>query len=181
MDKKGVSPNILLIFFIFFFFFATIFLGIWIFGITQVESAFSSIDLTLGDVNFNETYNDGLFPAFESIKNSADNLGLLLLFGMILMMVIIAFFVKGSRMLIVYDIALIVVSFALSVQMSIAFNDYRTAVSEINAVHVDILPKTSAFLLNLPYLIVIIGVLVGIITYGLTRKKSTQPKVFGEF
>lgn len=181
MDKKGISPNILLVFFVFFFFFAVIFLGIVLFITTQVDSAFSSIDLQVGVVSFNETYNQTLFQAFQTIEQTSDTLGLMLLFGMAILMVIIGFFSTANRMWIIYDIIIMIVSFILAVELSKGFNTYINSIDEINLIHADIIPQTSSLLLNLPFMVVVVGALVGIVTYGITRKKSIPPRVMEGF
>ncbi len=181
MDKKGISPSILLVFFVFFFFFAVVFLGIVLFITTQIDSAFSSINLQVGAVSFNETYNQTLFQAFNTIEQTSDTLGVMLLFGMAILMVIIGFFSTANRMWIVYDIIIMIISFILVVELSRGFNTYISSINEINLIHADIIPQTSGLLLNLPFMVVVVGALVGIVTYGITRKKDNTPRVLEGF
>lgn len=180
-DKKGLSPNLLLFAFAFFAFFIVVFLGIWMFGITTLDSTFSKIDIQIGAVSFNDTYNQTMRPSLQVAQEQADSLGLVLLFGMIIVMILIGFFTKGNKMWVVYDVIIIVIAFFLAVQLSIGFNDYLSSSEEMNQIHADLLPKTSGLLLDLPYLIVIVGALVGIVTYGIKRKRKQEPNVFGQF
>lgn len=181
MDKKGLSPNILLFVFSFFAFFIVMFLGIWAYGINTLDNTFSQIDIQIGNVSFNDTYNDTMRPSLQVAQEQVDSLGLVLLFGMIIVMILIGFFTKGNKMWIVYDVIIIVIAFFLAVQLSIGFNDYIGTNTELNQIHADLLPKTSGLLLDLPYLIVIVGALVGIVTYGIKRKRKQEPNVFGQF
>ena len=66
MDKKGAIV-IQVIGFVFIAFFVVLFLGVFIYGLQIVDSAFTNLNFTIGDVNSSAAYEDTLKQGIDAI------------------------------------------------------------------------------------------------------------------
>lgn len=170
-NKRGLT-SLMVVFFIFIIFFVVLFLGIQAFWATKVNDAFSVIDFQIGNVSFNETYNKTMAPGLDAIIDNSDTSGIILIFGMIVVMLIIGFKFSTSRLWIILDIFVIAVAFAVAVYLSRAFNTFINSSPELLALFSTTLQTSSTLMLNLPFIIIIAGSLIMIVTYGILRKKE---------
>ncbi len=170
-NKKGLT-GLMAIFFVFLIFFIILFLGVQAFGVIKVRDLLSSVDFQIGNVSFNDTYNITMAPALDSIIDNSDNAGMILIFGMIVVMLLIGFSFSTSRLWLIFDWFVIVVAFIIAVILSRAFNTFINTTPEILEIFSTDLQVSSTFMLNLPFVVIIVGFLVMILTYGVLRKKQ---------
>lgn len=173
-NKKGMQLMTLLaaVFIIVFF---TVFLGVIVFTVNTTDDAFLTVDLVLNDQNFTEVYQNTTQVAFTQIRNTADNAGLLLILGMLIVMTLTGYmFRTDKRLWIAADIFLIVVAFVTAVYLLQGFETFVQTSANFTAVYSDDLPETFRLVNNLPILIPIFGIIIMFATYGITRKKE-QP------
>ncbi len=184
-SKKGIgfAPTIMLIVFIFLVFIGVIVLGVLFFGLEQIDQLFSEItfNITSSSLNqsFNETYQETLGIGISATLNSLSNLALGLILGMILVMMIMGFALKSNRLWVVLDIIIIVIAFTGAVYISNAFDTFINSDAAFLDIFSNELQLPSTFLLNLPFYIAIIGVLIIIITYAATRRRGEPVVEFG--
>lgn len=183
MNRKGdlqmtsVIPIILFIFAVFFF---LIFYGITIAGFSLVNDALSQ-DVDVGASNLADV-NDLTFGAItEALLNSADTIGIMIIFSMIVFMIFSAyFFGNNNKLWIPVDILILLFVYIIAVYIS---NSYETIihVGSVFDVYIDTLPKSSSFMLNLPMYVPIIGALIMIVTYTRIGRDDDQgvPNVLG--
>lgn len=170
-NKKGLSA-LILVFFVFLIFFLILYLGVQAYAVSQVQNVFSSIDFNIGNVSFNESYGQTLNPALQTIIDRSDNAGLVLIFGMIIVMFLIGYNFRANRLWIIFDFFAILVTFAISVYLSRFFNTFINSNSELLTLYSTTMQKSSAFVLNLPASVIIVGALMMVLTYGILRKRG---------
>lgn len=178
-NRRGQMQALMLIAFIFIAFFFVIFIGIGVYTINIVQNQLSSIDMTVGNMTYNQTYSQGLYPALNTLKNSMDTEGIVLLFGMIVCQMIVAYGLRNRKtMWVIMDIIIIIVSFIIAVIISNTFNLVINSNSDLFQVYSQQIPTPSAFILNLYIYIPVVGILISIITYGIFKKKEVN--IYGE-
>ncbi len=159
---------------IFLGFMGIIMMGIFVYGANIIDTTFSSMDIKIGDVNFTEAYDDTLGIGVNVFLDSADNYGLGLLLGMVVLMVIASFMFKEKQkawMVIEFVILIIAFIFAVTVQRA-----YDTVINSstilLDIYSVDLI-KSSKFILNLHIIIPIVWAFIVILSYGLFKKERT--------
>ena len=170
-SKKGLT-GLLQVFFVFLIFFFIMYIGVQAYAVIQIDNLLSSVDFKIGDVSFNETYNNTMALALDSIVDNSDNAGMILIFGMIVVMLIIGFSFSTNRLWMVFDWFVIVVAFIIAVFLSRAFDTFIHTTPEILSIFSTELENSSRFMLNLPFVVIIVGLLVMILTYAILRKKE---------
>lgn len=168
-DKRGLA-SLQIVFFVFIVAFFVLYLGAQTFAVSKVRTIISPIDFNIGNVSFNESYGTFIEPSLKAIINTADNSGLLLIFGMIFVMLLLGFYFRANRLWVVFDFFVVVFSFIASVYMSRTFNTFINSNTELLSVYSTELQHSSFIILNLPYIVVIVGALIMIVTYGITSK-----------
>lgn len=178
--KKGFTTTMMIFFFIFAAFFIAIILGVFSYGTAKVQTAFQSINnLSIGNVSFTDTYYTTLDVGLTSIIKQYSFMSLALLIGMIGVMLIMSYKVEQkNRLLIPLDIVIIVVGFIVSVYLTNAFNNYINANADLFAIYSNSHSLSSTFILNLPIIEPIVGILIMIITYGTVKKKEPNIGVY---
>ncbi len=170
--KAGKLNAVMLILLIFLGFMAIIMMGVGVYMANIVDSTFSNIDITIGDQNFTEVYDDTLGIGINVFLNSADNYGLGLLLGMILLMVISSLiFKEKQKAWIVLEFVILLAAFIFAVTIQRSYDliiNSSTAFLDIYSVD---LINSSKFILNLPLIITIVWSFIVIITYGLFKKE----------
>lgn len=175
MENKKGFMMLTLIAFVFVVVFFAIGLGVILYVLDTTDQAFLGIDLVLNNQNFTEVYQNTTQVGINQLRNTADNAGLLLILGMLVVMSVTGYiFRTNQRLWIVLDIFLIVVAFTMGVYLNQGFETFVFYDGNITEIYADDLPNTFRIVNNLPILIPIVGVLVMFITYGVTRKKEDQ-------
>lgn len=171
MGKAGKLKALMLIVFIFLGFFGILIMGIFVYGANLIDQTFSSIDLTIGDQNFTEVYDETLGKGVNAFLNSADNYGLFLLLGMILLMVITSYtFSEKQKTWIVAEFVILIIAFIFAVMIQGAYNTViNSSTTLLDIYSVDMI-KSSKFILNLPIIIPVVWAFIVILTYGIFRK-----------
>lgn len=172
--KSGKMAAFMTFVLIFLGFIGILMMGIFVYGATLIDQTFRSIDVTIGEVNFTQAYNDTLGIGIGVILNSADNYGLGLLLGMIILIVISAFiFKEKQKVWIVAEFVILIIAFILAVSIQRAYD----AVINSSTVFLDIysvdLINSSKFILSLPIIVPIVWAFIVILSYGLFRKRES--------
>lgn len=173
-NKKGMT-TFQVLGFVIFTFFIVVFLGLYTYGLT----IFNTQMLTLGEdigfvgnVSFAQNYNDTIREAIEVQINTADNMGIAIILGMIIIMIIVGFKASHSKRLwILMDFFIISVAFLLSVYFASTFELFINTDSNLFAIYSTTLSSSSTFILNLPIYVPIVGALIMILTYAVPRKQ----------
>ena len=172
-DNRGLSTiNILL--FIFVALLIIIFLGVYLF-IFNTISVNLDIDQDFGQVNLKDVNALTLGRLNQAFLDSADFIGFTVLFSLILLMLMNAYFLRGQypRLFLIIDIVLLVFAYILSVYVSQTYSLLINSSSPLYNIYVNMMPKSSAFILNLPKYVGVIGALIMILSYsGIPRKKE---------
>ena len=171
MNKKGIS-TIQLFLFIFVAFLGILFLGLAMWGFDLVNDALSQ-DVEVGQVNMLNVTNSTFGQLNTAFLDLGDSLGIILILSMAVFMFINAYFLgkRIPKLFIVLDIFILIFAFLLSVYISQSYELVINS-SSILSIYGDNLPKSSAFILNLPLYVGIIGVLIMIFTYAGLRKST---------
>ena len=171
--KAGKLNAVMLFVLIFLGFMGIIIMGIFVYGANLVNTSFRSIDVNIGNVNFTESYEDTLGIGINVFLNSADNYGIGLLFGMVLLMVISSFmFKERQKVWIVIEFVILIVSYIFAVTVQRAYNTVINSSTELLDIYSINLINSSKFILNLPIIIPIVWAFIIILSYGLFKKES---------
>ena len=171
MGKAGKLRALMLIVLIFLGFVGIIIIGIFVYGANLIDQTFSSIDITIGDQNFTEVYDETLGKGINAFLNSADNYGLFLLLGMILLMVITSYtFSEKQKTWIVVEFVILIIAFIFAGMIQGAYNTViNSSTTLLDIYSVDMI-KSSKFILNLPIIIPVVWAFIVILTYGIFRR-----------
>lgn len=168
-NKRGLStlPIFLFIFACFFF---LIFWGLALYGFSTVNTILSQ-NVSIGQTNLADVTSKTFGKISTAMLDSADNIAIILIFGMVLLMIMNGYFFGNSnRLWIVLDILILFFAYILSVYISNTYEIYINALASTTSIYSNELAKSSTFLLRLPTFISTIGILIMIITYsGINR------------
>lgn len=181
MENKKGRVAMMFVGFVFLVVFMGIGLGIMVFGLVTVNEAFLLVDfVSETGQNFTQIYQNTTQIGIEKLINTADNSGLLLILGMVVVMTLIGFFFRTDQKLwIAFDIFILVISFTVSVYLLQSFETFVLSNSNITAIYSNEIPNTFRIINNLPILLPVVGILVMFVTYGLTKKKRETESVEG--
>ena len=172
MGKAGKLNALMLIVLIFLGFMGIIIMGIFVYGANLVNQTFSNIDVTIGDQNFTEVYDETLGKGINVFLNSADNYGLTLLLGMVLLMAITSYaFSERQKVWIVAEFVILIIAFILAVSIQGAYNTVINSSTTLLDIYSIDLIKSSKFILNLPIIIPVVWSFIVIITYGIFKRE----------
>lgn len=169
MNKKGMS-TVQIFLFIFFAFFGIVFLGLAVWGFDLVKTNLG-VDVMIGQVNLQNATNLTFGMISDGLKTNADTLGVILILGMCLLMIMNGYYFgsKYPKFFLVIDIFIIVFAFLLAVYISQAFDTLINS-SSLFSFYEEDLPNSARFILNLPLVVSIIGVLIMIVSYAGIKK-----------
>jgi len=174
-NRRGVV-TLMLIFFIFFALFTVVIAGTALYGFETFDSTLSNLSgINIGNVSFEESYNDTIGRGLKTVISTFSTVSFALVLGMIIVMLVIGFkSSKDNKLWIVLDVFIIVVAFATSVYISIAFSSFINSSSTFLDIYSVDLQRTSTFLLNLPFVIAIIGAMIILVTYIPFKRKDPR-------
>ena len=169
-NKKGSSViwGFIIIFVALLF---SIFLGLTVYVFNVVTETLSQ-DVDIGQVNL-KTVVEGTFGQINTgIINNADTIGILFLLGMCLLMMFNGYYMgsKNPKLFFVIDIFLLALFFIPSIYVSQLYETFINSTTLFSNTYIDIIPKTSKFMLNLPVIIGTVGVITMILSYAGIRK-----------
>ena len=172
--KSGKMVAFMIFVLIFLGFVAILMLGIFVYGANLVDQTMRSIDIQIGEVNFTDSYNDTLAIGINSILDSADNFGLQLLFGMVILMVISAFiFQERQKVWIVAEFIILIIAFILAVSVQRAYDLVINSSTELLDIFTIDLVNSSKFILNLHIIVPIVWAFIVILSYSIFKKRES--------
>ncbi len=176
MGSGNGLPTMGLVIIVFVALFLLISLAVMSYGIGIADHSFSSLNLTIGNTTWNQTYQQQMHPGMESLRTTGPQIiSIGTFFGMILCLFFVSVKVKGkSNIWVIADIAIIIVSELVAVAISHAFRDNIMSISpELLTVFSTTLSTGSKFILNLPAIIPTVGIIVMLGTY-LFKKEEVE-------
>lgn len=168
-NKKGTSVfwGIVIIFVSILF---SIFLGVAVYSFNLVNDVLSQ-DVDIGQVNL-KTVTETTFGQINTgIITNADTIGIIMLLGMCLLMILNGYYLgsKNPKIFFVVDVFLLILFFIPAIYVSQMYETFIN-ISIFNNVFINIIPKVSKFMLNLPVITATVGVITMILSYAGIRK-----------
>ena len=160
-----------------------IFLGMYVFGFNLVNDALS-IDVDLGNgVNLKEVSDATFGQVNQGLVDNADSLGIMLMFGMCLVMILNGYITgkKYPKLFLVADFFILILFFIPAVYVSLAYQTFINSTSILSTTFMDVIPKTSKFVLGLPAIMGTVGILTMILTYAKIKRPDEEPRPQGTF
>ncbi|KKM84190.1 hypothetical protein LCGC14_1301730 [marine sediment metagenome] len=180
-NKRGIATFQIFLF-AFIVLFWIIFLGIevLIFNLTFDNL---NIDLDVGGTNLGNVTRGTLGQINTGLLNSADFIGYSLIFGMVLIMFVGAYYFRGQfpKVMLVVDILILVFAYILAVYITNSYEILINSTTILGDVYIDVLPKSSEFILRLPIFVSIIGAIIIILSYSGFPKTNEGEASIGEF
>lgn len=171
MDKGGKLNSFMLFVLIFLGFMGIIIMGIFVYGANIVDQTFSNIEITIGDQNFTEVYDETLGVGINVFLNSADDYGLALLLGMVILMALTSYtFSERQKAWMVAEFVILIIAFVFAVMIQGAYNTVINSSTILLDIYSVDLIKSSKFILNLPIIIPIVWAFIVILVYGIFKK-----------
>lgn len=177
-NKKGIT-NIGLILIIFLAFFMLIILAILSYSAGIVDTSLSSLNLTVGNTTWNQTYQEVMHPGMETLRTTTPQIMSIGTFlGMILCLLFVGIKVRPkSNIWIILDIGILIGCEIVAVVISQTFRDNILNISpELLTVFSGVLSTGSKFILNLPTIIPTVGVLVILVTYLFNKEELEEER-----
>ena len=169
-NKRGVTALMLIPIIVLSFVLLTV-LGVSIYAFSLADSLFQEVDFELGNISYNETYNQSLGQGITAMRTTFPqivSLGVLL--GMVIVMCIIGYVSpKIGRLWILFDFFVIVVAEVFAVLISESFREFINSSQEFLTIYSTTLSASATFVLTLPISLPIIGGLIMLVTYSLNR------------
>lgn len=172
LNKKGstVIWSFVIIFVALLF---SIFLGIIVYTFNTTNTVLSQ-DVDIGQVNLQNVTATTFGQINTGMINNADTIGIIFLFGMILLMIINGYFIGGKlpKLFFIIDIFLLALFFIPSIYVSQIYETFIYSTDLFESTFTDIIPKVSKFMLNLPIIIGTAGIITMIVSYAALRKED---------
>ena len=151
--------------------FMSIFLGLAVFGFNLLTETFGQ-DVDIGQVNLKDVTDATLGKLNTGFIQNADTIGILLLLGMCLLMIFNGYYVgsKNPKLFFVIDIFLLALFFIPSIYIAQVYETFIHSTDLFSNTYINVIPKTSKFMLNLPTIIGTVGVITMILSYAGIRK-----------
>lgn len=158
-----------------------IFLGVIVYVFSQINSVLSE-DVDIGQVNLKNVTATTFGQISSGMVANADTIGVILLFGMCLLMILNGFFFgsKSIKLFFIVDIFLLALFFIPAVYVSQVYETFINSATVLQSTFINTIPKTSKFMLNLPVIVGTVGVLAMILSYiGIKKDDDEEPNVLG--
>lgn len=148
-----------------------VFLGITVYSFNLINDVLSQ-DVDIGQVNLKNVSDTTFGQINTGMINNADTIGIIILLGMCLLMIINGYYIgsKNPKLFFVIDIFLLALFFIPSVYVSQIYQTFITSSTVFQDTFINIIPKTSKFILNLPVIIASVGIITMILSYAGIRK-----------
>jgi len=150
---------------------AAIFLGITVYSFNIVNTVLSE-DVDVGQVNLKDITEKTFGQINTGMINNADTIGIIFLLSMCLLMMINGYYIgsKNPKLFFVVDIFLLALFFIPSIYVSQVYELFISSSTVFQSTFIDVIPKTSKFMLNLPTIIATVGIITMILSYTGIRK-----------
>lgn len=179
MRNKRGQLTLMIIFLVIAALGAMIVLGLssWVF--TIMDDQLRSIDFEIGNISWNETYNQSLGRGLEAASTTSPQIiSIGLLFGMIIAMMFVGYYSRSrSKLWILLDVGVIIVAEILANLAVTSFLALMNITPELLDVYSNTLSGGSKFIINLPVIIPIVGVLIMIMTNIVNRIRTKEEPV----
>lgn len=154
---------------------ASIFLGITVYSFNLATQTLGQ-DVEIGQVNLKEVVNNSLGQINTGMLDNADTIGIIFLFGMCLLMILNGYYLgsENPKLFFVVDMFLLALFFIPSIYVSQMYEIFINSSTVFQSTYIDVIPKVSKFMLNLPVIIGTVGVLTMILSYTAIRKDKKQ-------
>jgi glucan phosphoethanolaminetransferase (alkaline phosphatase superfamily) len=175
-NKRGIT-TLGLVFIIFLAFFMLIILAVLSYSVGIADNRLSSLNLTIGNTTWNNTYQEVMHPGMETLRTTTPQIiSIGTFFGMILCLLFVGISVRPkSNLWIILDIGILIVCEIVAVVISQTFRDSILHLNpELLTVFSGTLSTGSKFILNLPTIIPTAGVLVILATYLFNKEEVEE-------
>ena len=152
-----------------------ILLGITVYSFNLITETLGQ-DVEVGQVNLQNITNSTFGQINTGIINNADTIGIVLLLGMCLLMILNGFFMgsENTKLFFIVDIFLLALFFIPSIYVSQIYETFINSTPLFQNTFINVIPKTSKFMLNLPTIIATAVVLTMILSYaGFGKRRGT--------
>lgn len=152
-----------------------IFLGIAIFSFNEVNKILSQ-DVDIGQTNLKNISDTTFGQINTGMLDNGDTIGIIMLFGMVLLMVFNGFFTgrNNPKLFFVIDIIILAMFFIPAIYVSQIYETFINSTSLLSDVYINTLPNVSKFILNLPLIIGTAGILTMILSYTRLRRREVD-------
>jgi len=152
----------------------SIFLGIVAYSFNLVTTVLGQ-DVDIGQVNLKDVTDTTFGQINTGMINNADTIGIVFLFGMIILMIMNGYFIgsKLPKLFFIVDIFLLALFFIPSIYISQVYDTFISSSTVFQSTYTDVIPKVSKFMLNLPVIIATAGIITMILSYAGIRKDDT--------
>lgn len=151
-------------------------LGVLLYAFGVIDTSITGENLVVGGTNISNDSANTIGKINTAFLDNADLIGLLFLFGLILALMINGFLTREENppLFFIIDFLLIIFAYILAVYIS---NSYETILNVLpfNDVLIANMGNTNRFMLLLPKITVIAGVITMIVTYtGIPKTKEEE-------
>ena len=174
MNKKGTSL-VQGFAFIFIALLFAIFLGVAVFGFSLVNDVLDE-DVEIGQTNLQDINSKTFGKINQGMIDNADTIGIIFLLGMLLLMILNGYFLgsKMPKIFFVVDVFLLALFFIPAIYVSQTYETFINSTTILSNTYINIIPKVSKFMLNLPSILATAGVITMILSYAGIRQSTPQ-------
>ncbi len=175
MNNKRGQATANLFLFIILALVVVILLGTFLYTYNTITTSLLTSSSDVGEVNLTEATEDTMGRINTSMLNHANLISIFFLFAMVLAMFLVAYLTRGENPTIffVVDILIIIFAYVLAVYIS---NSYETVLASLpfSSIFTANLNYATSFLLRLPLITVVTGVITMIISYSAIPKTKEE-------
>ncbi len=179
-NKRGSISMVWAFMIIFISLLFSIFLGITVYSFNLINDVMS-YDVDIGQVNLKEVTEATFGQINTGMINNADTIGIIFLFGMLILMMLNGYFVGKNypKLFFVVDFFLLALFFIPSIYVSQVYEIFINSTAILSPTFIDVIPKVSKFMLNLPTIIATAGIITMVLTYAKIGKPRQPQSVAG--
>jgi len=156
------------------------FLGLWAYSHALLTDALIGVNPQMaGNVNISIVADDTFGEMNRAMATGIKPLSITLIFGMILMMLLVAYFIRDDPpVMLIVDFFILVLSVIFSVYIA---NSFETLLTGYPFSSTLLSMKASSWIiLNLPTVVTVIGILIMIVSYlGVVRRRGIGSRIIG--
>lgn len=159
---------------------------VWSYIFSTVDEQLTSFDVPIGNTSWNESYAQYLQPTIinaATIMPRAYSLSVAV--GMIILMLLVAYWSGDKhRLWIILDLLILVGAFIFAVQIREGYLEVLNSYQPFYDIGTTIIYDASRFIMNLPVIVSVIGVMMMLLTYGMksfrAAAKPEEPYEYGD-
>lgn len=150
---------------------------LYVFGI--IDNSLSSGNIIVGSVNASNSSDYTFGAVNDAFISNADLIGYFFIFGIVIAMLVNAYFTRSEsiKLMIIFDIIILIFAYIISIYMSNSYEYLLQSLPYADTI-ISNLSNSSSIMLNLPTIVLIVGILVMIISYS-GLPKSAEEEVPG--